>query len=546
MLPSIWANKILASQQQQEILFVEEYTDWGWLPTLDLAATSDGYYVAYRNGGPNLHLAKIDYFGNIIEQTMWNMGGTIAQTVKLHTDSSHLYVSANQGMSAIYAKFSSTASLVWARRVPNISPEFFSIVGQACVTSDGGVVWPSSYSRNSPNQFFPTLTKFDASGNFLWERRLISSLNALPHQVVEDSSGNLYTAYLNGGNGAVTKIVFVVKLNSSGVLQWVKSFDPEAGSWTLGTCSISIDGSNNLYVLGGSGSRNILAKLDTDGNMIWMRRFDVNISNSNIQTVSAETLATTSSGASYISCWMLKSNNWSSKSWLSFDANGNYVMGREIGVGNKAVNTHSNFFPQASIEHGKLHIAMLLGNYGTDIMTNLPIDGSGVGEYLGSFPLSYREFDTSFITLSSPSVSTNTETFTTAANVHTPVDFSPEITTLDPINLVKHIKPINPFAFNLVNATNNATVNTKDIPIYLTAGQTLRFGTTNLAGASFVGDTFIRLLNPNLTEVVSNDDYGIDVGSYIEHTATVTGTYIMRIGCYSNNLCSGSVAWEIL
>jgi hypothetical protein len=92
--------------------------------------------------------------------------------------------------------------------------------------------------------------------------------------------------------------------------------------------------------------------------------------------------------------------------------------------------------------------------------------------------------------------------------------------------------------------TSSATMNTTDIPVNMLTGQILKFGTTSLPGASHVGDTFIRLFDPSMNEVVFNDDYN-GTGSYIQYTALVDGIYTMRIGCYASSACSGTVAWEV-
>lgn len=92
--------------------------------------------------------------------------------------------------------------------------------------------------------------------------------------------------------------------------------------------------------------------------------------------------------------------------------------------------------------------------------------------------------------------------------------------------------------------TDSATVNTHDIQVVITQGQTLKFGTDTLTGASAVDDTFIRLLDPDGVEVAYNDDNS-GRSSYLEYIAQVTGVYTLRVGCYSDSTCSGTVVWEV-
>jgi len=95
--------------------------------------------------------------------------------------------------------------------------------------------------------------------------------------------------------------------------------------------------------------------------------------------------------------------------------------------------------------------------------------------------------------------------------------------------------------------TSNATVNTVNQTIFLMPGQLLTLGTCGVTGASFTGDTYLRLNNPSGTTVVFNDDACGGVGSNFTYTvpAGAGGNYQLRAGCYSSGSCSGTVAWTI-
>jgi len=94
-------------------------------------------------------------------------------------------------------------------------------------------------------------------------------------------------------------------------------------------------------------------------------------------------------------------------------------------------------------------------------------------------------------------------------------------------------------------STNNATVNTTNKKIALTAGQKLTVATCGLTGARLSGDTWLRLFSPAATEVASNDDACGGAGSSITFTASVAGDYEVRAGCYASQSCGGTVVWEI-
>jgi hypothetical protein len=99
-----------------------------------------------------------------------------------------------------------------------------------------------------------------------------------------------------------------------------------------------------------------------------------------------------------------------------------------------------------------------------------------------------------------------------------------------------------------VTDTNSATSPSKSAnsEIFLQEGQTIRLGTCNLDGADGIGDTFLRFYGPDGYQVAENND-SCEQLSYLEYTVPVkkAGRHEVRIGCYYNNSCSGTVAYEI-
>lgn len=94
--------------------------------------------------------------------------------------------------------------------------------------------------------------------------------------------------------------------------------------------------------------------------------------------------------------------------------------------------------------------------------------------------------------------------------------------------------------------TNSAQQNTVNQNISLNAGQMIVLGTCGTPDSTFSGDTFLRLINPSGAQVAFNDDAGgtCGVGSKLTHTASTSGTYQLRAGCFSGSSCSGTVTWN--
>ncbi|AKQ67243.1 Trypsin domain protein [Myxococcus hansupus] len=100
-------------------------------------------------------------------------------------------------------------------------------------------------------------------------------------------------------------------------------------------------------------------------------------------------------------------------------------------------------------------------------------------------------------------------------------------------------------SFSVAN-TQSATVNTSNHRVTLTEGQRLHVGTCGQPGATKVGDTFIRLFDPQGQEMAFNDDACGGTGSQIQYTvpAGKGGVWEVRAGCYSTGSCSGNLAWS--
>ncbi len=102
--------------------------------------------------------------------------------------------------------------------------------------------------------------------------------------------------------------------------------------------------------------------------------------------------------------------------------------------------------------------------------------------------------------------------------------------------------PANSYSYSATN-TNSAQQNTVNKTVALTAGQSITLGTCGLTGATFTGDTYLRLFGPAGTSVATNDDACGGTGSQITYTATTAGNYEIRGGCYSSGSCTGTVVW---
>ncbi|HYG52201.1 MAG TPA: SBBP repeat-containing protein [Flavobacteriales bacterium] len=145
------------------------------------------------------------------------------------------------------------------------------------------------------------ISKLDASGNFVWAKRIGSTSSDMGLSIAVDPSGNVYTSgYFIGtvdfdpGTG-VTSLVsgggadgFILKLDAAGSFVSVKRFTGTGNEYIY---SIAADGSGNVYTTGifdgttdfdpGTGTFNLVSggsqdificKLDASGNFAWVKQ----------------------------------------------------------------------------------------------------------------------------------------------------------------------------------------------------------------------------------------------------------------------------------
>lgn len=65
-----------------------------------------------------------------------------------------------------------------------------------------------------------------------------------------------------------------------------------------------------------------------------------------------------------------------------------------------------------------------------------------------------------------------------------------------------------------------------------------------VSGASGSGDTYLRLYGPGGTQVAASDD-SCGLRSSLSFTASQSGLYQIRAGCYSSGSCGGTVAYTL-
>lgn len=199
---------------------------------------------------------------------------------------------------AFVLKLSATGNYIWAKTIGGASNEVaYSIAvstldevyitgefhGPATCDFDPGVGVYSLTATNNEADIF--ILKLNASGNFVWAKKIGMDGNDAGKNLVVDSSGNVcitgYICYINDTQidfdpGAAVYNVstvgfydaFVLKLDSAGNFIWAKVLGGIGADFGQ---AIAVDVLGNVYTTGETQGDIFLSKIDADGNFVWTR-----------------------------------------------------------------------------------------------------------------------------------------------------------------------------------------------------------------------------------------------------------------------------------
>jgi uncharacterized delta-60 repeat protein len=240
--------------------------------------SSDNVYVfgftdSAGAGGIDFLLAKYNSSGTIQWQRVLGGSGIEFGNSVAVDSSGNVYVFGDTestgagGIDFLLAKYNSSGTIQWQRVLGGSGTEQGNGIA---VDSSGNVyvIGNTASTGAGGNDFL--LAKYNSSGTIQWQRVLGDTGTEVGYSVAFDSSDNIYVAGYTNSTGAGGIDFLLAKYNSSGTIQWQRVL---GGSGSDYGRSITIDSSDNIYVVGytgsvGAGSDDLLiAKLPSDGSL---------------------------------------------------------------------------------------------------------------------------------------------------------------------------------------------------------------------------------------------------------------------------------------
>jgi len=122
------------------------------------------------------------------------------------------------------------------------------------------------------------VTKMDTLGNVIWETIIANKNHDSPHKIIKTSdNGYLITGYTNSFSD--TNEAYIIKLNSEGDILWTKTVGSDNyNEYSDYYAYSAIETSDSHYLVTGYGRENsysskaLLIKLDTYGNILWIKK----------------------------------------------------------------------------------------------------------------------------------------------------------------------------------------------------------------------------------------------------------------------------------
>ncbi|MBI2327969.1 hypothetical protein HYU92_06655 [Candidatus Curtissbacteria bacterium] len=230
---------------------------------LDLGSAGDVLVTKYDSAGTVLWAKSIGTPGE-------NMG----RAVNEGPAGSYLLVgtSPNNGGDILFAKLNSSGNLDWAKTIGGAGSEYTADAVQQ--TTDGGYMVAgrtNSWGAGSNDLF---LVKLGSSGNFQWAKTVGGPASETVRSAQQTSDGGYVLAGNTLSYGAGEEDFFLVKLDSSGNLQWAKT----AGSTGIDRWANGMQTADGGYIMGGEtfgfgmpGKTLLLVKFDSSGNVTWAK-----------------------------------------------------------------------------------------------------------------------------------------------------------------------------------------------------------------------------------------------------------------------------------
>ncbi len=248
---------------------IENGNDYGRGIVLDRAGniyTGGGYLIKYRNNGDTVWTRRFIGIGS---------GGD-----KLNIDSmGYLYSSGININDYATIKYDSDGNVIWQRFLNGPGNGNETVYDQAIDKWNNVIVTGRVTDNNDPLDYSAGTVKYSPNGDTMWTHLYNNPDNAIrpwdqANACTVDDSGNVYvTGYARAGNGIVGDCL-IIKYKPNGDIAWTRLYGDEIPGESGE--DIEVDKTGNVYIaVRIEDNINGVIKYNTDGVFQWIRTFPV-------------------------------------------------------------------------------------------------------------------------------------------------------------------------------------------------------------------------------------------------------------------------------
>jgi hypothetical protein len=249
-----WSTVAMKLDSRSNILWQKKLSAPSTTSTFGRKSSLDvdgNLYVAYAEGsfGNNCRVTKYNSSGVVQWQKRYTGMGNISGIYCDSINGIFVYGSANESPGII--KIDSSGAIIWQKNVYRSAFSGSTINDIKVSPSTGDIYCVASISVESYNVLGLYVIKFNSSGVLQWGRRMYDTLNYITtygNGICLDSSDNVYAIGFTDNSNTGRRDAEIISYSSVGNYRWNATYS--ATGAVIPMYQATIDSSNNIYVVG--------------------------------------------------------------------------------------------------------------------------------------------------------------------------------------------------------------------------------------------------------------------------------------------------------